>query len=106
MIAYVTELNSDNFNNFIERGLVLVDIYASWCGPCKQIAPLIDQISNEYYERLSVGKMDADQNRDTVMELSIRNIPTLLLFKNGEEVGRLVGSVSKDKIVELINENL
>jgi thioredoxin 1 len=106
MIAYITELNSENFNNFKEMGLVLVDIYASWCGPCATISPLIDQISNEYYEKLSVGKMDADQNRDTVMELGIRNIPTLLLLKDGEEVGRLVGSVSKDKIVELINENL
>jgi thioredoxin 1 len=106
MIAYITELNSDNFNDFKSNELVLVDIFATWCGPCRMISPIIDQISNEYQGRLVVGKMDADQNRDLVMELGIRSIPTLLLFKSGEEVGRLVGSVTKEKIVELIEENI
>jgi thioredoxin 1 len=106
MIAYITELNSDNFNDFKSNELVLVDIFATWCGPCKMISPIIDKISNEYHGKLSVGKMDADENRDLVMELGIRNIPTLLLYKSGEEVGRLVGSVTKEKIVELIEENL
>jgi thioredoxin 1 len=106
MIAYITELNSENFNDFKSNELVLIDIFATWCGPCKMIAPIIDQISSEYHGQLSVGKMDADQNRDVVMELGIRNIPTLLLYKGGEEVGRLVGSVTKEKIVELIEENL
>lgn len=106
MIAYITELNQDNFNDFKSKGLALVDIKAEWCGPCKTLSPIIDKISNEYHGKLSVGKMDADENRDLVMELGIRNIPTLLLYKEGEEVGRLVGSVTKEKIVELIEENL
>jgi thioredoxin 1 len=106
MIAYITELENDNFSEFITKDLVLVDIFAKWCGPCKTISPIIDQISIDYYGRLSVGKMDADVARDTVMELKVRNIPTILLFKNGEEVGRLVGGVSKDKIIELINSNI
>jgi len=106
MIAYITDLNSENFETFINKELSLVDIYATWCGPCKMIAPIIDQVSVDFQGKVSVGKMDADQNRDIVMNLSVRNIPTILLFKNGEEVGRLVGGVSKDKIVELINENL
>jgi thioredoxin 1 len=106
MIAYITDLNSENFETFINKELSLVDIYATWCGPCKMISPIIDQVSVDFQGKVSVGKMDADQNRDIVMNLSVRNIPTILLFKNGEEVGRLVGGVSKDKIVELINENL
>ena len=106
MIAYITELNQDNFNDFKSKGLVLVDIFTNWCGPCRVLSPIIDQISSEYHGKLSVGKMDADENRDSVMELGIRNIPTLLLYKEDEEVGRLVGSVTKEKIVELIEENL
>lgn len=106
MIAYITELNSENFSDFKSKGLVLVDIFTNWCGPCKMIAPIIDQISNEYHDKLSVGKMDADQNRDVVMELEIRNIPALLLYKDGHEVDRLVGSLTKEKIVQLIKDNL
>lgn len=106
MIAYITDLNSENFNKFIEKDLVLVDIFTTWCGPCKVISPIIDKISNEYQGKLSVGKIDADQNRDIVMGLAVRNIPTIILYKKGEEVNRLVGGVTEEKIIELINENL
>lgn len=106
MIAYITDLNSENFNEFIEKDLVLVDIFTTWCGPCKVISPIIDKISNEYQGKLSVGKIDADQNRDIVMDLAVRNIPTIILYKKGEEVNRLVGGVTEEKIIELINENL
>jgi thioredoxin 1 len=104
MIAFITELNEENFKEFIKNELVLVDIYAIWCVPCATIAPLVDQVSNEYQGKLSVGKMNADDNRDTVSELGIRSIPTLLLYKNGEIVDRLVGGVDKQKIVDLIEQ--
>jgi thioredoxin 1 len=120
MVAFITELNSTNFNSFIQNDLVLVDIWATWCGPCKLIAPLVDDISNIYQGRLSVGKLDADgsitdeegnvlSNKDIISELGVRNIPTLLLYKNGElvtndegNVEKLVGNVQREKLVDFI----
>jgi thioredoxin 1 len=113
MVAYVTELNSENFKNFTENNLSLVDVWAPWCGPCKLIAPMIDEISSEYVGKLSVGKLNADDNSDLVKELGVRNIPTLLFFKNGEllkddegNAVKLVGNVQKEKLKSVINEYL
>jgi thioredoxin 1 len=106
MIAYITELNEQNYKSFTENGLVLVDIKAEWCNPCKVIGPLVDQISSEYHGQVSVGKLDADGARDLISELGVRNIPTLLLYKNGEIVERNTGMVTKEKIEELVNNHL
>lgn len=107
MIAYITELTDDNYKSFVSKeGLVLVDVWASWCTPCKLISPIVDQISNEFYEKVSVGKLEADKNRETLVELNVRNIPTILLYKNGEVVDKSVGAVSKEKLVEMINNHL
>lgn len=110
MVAYVTELNNDNFNEFIKEGYSLVDVWAPWCGPCKMISPIVDEISSIYQGKLSVGKLNADDNRDLVMEHGVRNIPTLLFFQDGKpflnEDGspvKLVGNVSSDKLKEVIN---
>lgn len=107
MIAYITELTDDNYKSFVSKeGLVLVDVWASWCNPCKLISPIVDQISNEFYEKVSVGKLEADKNRETLVDLNVRNIPTILLYKNGEVVDKSVGAVSKEKLVEMINNHL
>ena len=106
MIAYITELNEQNYKSFTENGLVLVDIKAEWCGPCKVIGPLVDQISSEYFGKLSVGKLDADGSRELISELGVRNIPTLLLYKDGEIVERNTGMITKEKIEDLINNHL
>lgn len=113
MIAYITELNSDNFKQFTDNNFSLIDIWAPWCGPCKIITPMIDEISSEYFGKLSVGKLNADENSELVKELGIRNIPTLLFFKNGEQIKdnfdnvvKLVGSIKKTRICEVIDENL
>jgi len=106
MIAYITELNEQNYKSFTNNGLVLVDILATWCNPCKVIGPLVEQISSEYHGQVSVGKLDADGARDLISELGVRNIPTLLLYKNGEIVERNTGMVTKEKIEELINNHL
>jgi thioredoxin 1 len=107
MIAYITELNEQNYESFTKNGLVLVDVLATWCNPCKVVGPLVDQISSEYKEKgLSVGKLDADGAKDLIRELGIRNIPTLLVYKNGEIVERNTGNVTKEKIEELINNHL
>ena len=106
MIAYITELNEQNYDSFVESGLVLVDIKTEWCGPCKVIGPIIDQISSDYVGSLKVGKLDADIARDLLIKLGIRNIPTLILYKNGEIVERNTGVISKEKVEELINNHL
>ena len=113
MVAYVTELSGDNFKSFTENEFSLVDVWAPWCGPCKLIAPIVDQISSDYVGQLSVGKLNADDNTDLVKELGIRNIPTLLFFKNGQPITdvdgnsvKLVGNVSKEKLTETINNYL
>ena len=120
MVAFITELNSSNFTSFIQNDLVLVDIWATWCGPCKMIAPLVDEVSSTYQGKLSVGKLDADgsftdeegnvlSNKDIISELGVRNIPTLLLYKNGElvtneegNIEKLVGNVQREKLVDFI----
>ncbi len=105
MIAYITELNSENFKDFTNNGIALVDIWAPWCGPCKMISPLVDEISSKYQGKLSVGKLNADSHPELVRELGVRNIPTLLLYRNGElvkdsegNVEKLVGSVTREKL--------
>jgi len=107
MVVYTTELNNENYNTFVGSNLALVDVWATWCGPCRMISPIVDEISSEYHDKgLSVGKLDADANRETVTELGIRNIPTILLYKNGEIVDKSTGAVTKQKLVEMIDKHL
>ena len=106
MVAYITELNEENYKTFTESGLVLVDVHASWCGPCKVIGPLVDQVSADYVGKLSVGKLDADGARELISDLGVRNIPTLLLYKDGVIVERNTGMATKEKIEELVNNHL
>lgn len=106
MVSYVTELNEENYKSFTETDLVLVDIKTNWCGPCKVISPIIDQISSDYQGRLSVGKLDADGAKNLISELGVRNIPTLLLYKDGVIVERNTGMITKEKIEDLINNHL
>lgn len=104
MITYITEITDSNFQDFTKDNLVLIDIKAEWCGPCKALSPIIDEISTEYVGKLNVGKLDADMCPDTISSLGIRSIPTLLLFKDGEIVEKSVGMSGKQKIVDLIEK--
>lgn len=107
IVVNVTELNNSNFENFINDGLSLVDVWAPWCGPCKMISPIIDELSNDYKDKeISFGKLNADDNSDTVRSLGVRNIPTILIYKNGEVVDRTVGMTSKNQLMDLIDKHL
>ncbi len=100
------DLTPSTYESFIKNDLVLIDVWAKWCGPCVQISPIVDQISLDFMEQLQVGKLNADENRDVLVDLGVRNIPTLLLFKNGEVVERSVGMTTIEKLTELINTHL
>lgn len=100
------ELTPETYHNFVKNGIVLVDIWSTWCGPCKMVGPIVDQISIYFMEQLQVGKLDADTAKDILTELGVRNIPTILLYKNGEIVERSVGMTTKEKLAELIETHL
>ncbi len=86
--------------------LVIIDFWAEWCGPCKMVGPIIEQISEEYKERVTVGKLDVDNNDDTTSKYGIRNIPTILFIKNGEVVDKVVGAGPKNMFTDKIEKLL
>jgi len=85
---------------------MLVDCWAEWCGPCRMIAPVIDELARDYGDRLVVGKLNVDENSEIAMRFGIVSIPTLLIIKNGEEVDRIIGAVPKHFIEEKLKKHL
>lgn len=79
---------------------VLIDFWAVWCGPCRAIAPIVEQLAGEYDGKVKIGKLDVDENPDTAVKYGVRSIPTLLLFKNGQVVDTIIGAVQKNVIVQ------
>ncbi len=88
------------------EGTVLVDFWATWCGPCKMISPIIDQISTEMAGTVKVGKVDVDANQGLAATYNVRSIPTLLIFKGGQVVDTIVGATSKDNIVNKLRAHI
>ncbi len=100
----VKEISSDNFNQeVLESDIpVLVDFWAEWCGPCKQLAPTVEDVANEMIGSIKVCKMDVDSNQDIAVQFGVRSIPTLLIFKNGEVASTQIGAISKQQLEEFI----
>lgn len=100
-------LDDSNFSQTINKfPLLLVDFWAPWCGPCRMMSPLIDQIGKDYVGKLVVGKVNVDENPTVSRQFGISSIPTLILFKRGQAVNKIIGSVSKNKIDEMVRMQL
>jgi thioredoxin 1 len=104
----LVEVTDDNFGQEIGQhdGLALVDMWATWCGPCQRVAPVVAQLAEDYEGKLKVAKMDVDHNQKTPMQFGVRSIPTLLLFKGGSLVDQVVGAVPKEALVQRIEQHL
>ena len=101
------EITDSNFQEILAEGKpVVMDFWAPWCGPCKMVGPIIDELATEYEGKVIIGKCDVDENGDVAAEYGIRNIPTVLFFKNGELVDKQVGSAPKSASVAKIEARL
>ncbi len=105
MAAGVMELTDGTFDDTIAKATtpVLVDFWAEWCGPCRRVAPIIEEIAKEYDGKLLVAKVDIDANQEITIKNGVQSIPTLMIFKNGQLQDRLVGAQPKQALVENIN---
>ena len=103
----VLQLNDADFDTTIASDQpTLVDFWAPWCGPCKAIGPVVEELAEEFEGKVSIGKMNVDDNPVTPGKFGIRAIPTLIVFKNGEVVDQITGAVGKSQLVDLINKAL
>ena len=99
------EFTTDNFNQEVLQSKlpVLVDFWAEWCGPCKVIAPVVEELATDYKGKIKFGKVNVDDNNMVASEYGVRSIPTLLIFKNGSVVNQIVGAVPKEKITDILD---
>jgi len=108
MSVHPVVVTDADFGQEVEQheGLTLVDFWATWCGPCQIIAPVVEQLADEYEGKLKVAKLDVDSNQQTALKFNVRSIPSILFFKGGEHVDTVVGAVPKAYLVEKVEQHL
>ena len=105
MSEHIKTVSDDSFDADVLKSSqpVLVDYWAAWCGPCKQIAPMLEEVAAEYAGKVTVAKLNVDENQQTASEFGIRGIPTLMLFKDGKVAATKVGALSKSQLTDFLN---
>lgn len=106
MAANVVYLDDSNFKDTIAKGVTLVDFYADWCGPCRMIAPIIEELSTEFNGKAKIAKLDIEKAQEVTTEFQVTSIPTIILFKDGNEVKRIVGLRDKETLKSLVSAAL
>lgn len=101
----IQELNDNNFDSETSSGLVLVDFWAPWCAPCRMIAPILDQLSEELAGKVKITKVNVDENPKAATKFSVTSIPTIIILKNGEPVEQVAGALPKERYQELITKH-
>jgi thioredoxin 1 len=104
----VVTITDDNFESEVinSEKPVLIDYWATWCGPCKMVGPIVEEMAIEFSDKLKVGKLDVDSNQASAVKFNVMSIPTLAIFKEGEMVAQQVGALSKKQLTEFIESNL
>ncbi|MDZ7708167.1 MAG: thioredoxin [Trueperaceae bacterium] len=106
MSETMVELTDDTFVDTAKEGLVLVDFWAPWCGPCRMVGPVIEELSRDYAEKVKVGKLNVDDNPQTAMKFRVMSIPTVMLFKDGQPVETIVGAMPKSAYQARLDKHL
>jgi thioredoxin 1 len=99
-------INQEDFENEIAQGYTFVDVWAPWCGPCLMLGPIVDELAGEWEGQVKVVKLNADESAEITDKFGIQNIPTMLLFKDGKLIDRLIGALPKASIAQFVNQNL
>jgi thioredoxin 1 len=102
--SLIKELNDNNFAALVKNGVTLVDFWASWCMPCKMMAPILNEVADELGGSAQIAKLDVETNRASSAKYGVRNIPTMVLFQNGKEINRFVGVKTKSFLINEINK--
>ncbi len=102
MSKYI-ELNNDNFDETTKEGIALVDFWAPWCGPCRMLAPVIDELAQEFDGKAKICKVNSDEEQDLAVKFGVRSIPTIIFMKDGEVVDTMIGAASKQAFVDKLN---
>lgn len=100
------ELSDKNFEEETAKGFTVVDFWAPWCGPCKMMAPVFEELSKDYSKKMKFAKLNTDEYPDIAAQIGIRGIPTMIFFKDGEEIARSVGALGKDALKKKVEEVL
>ncbi len=106
MSNFLTEIKKENFDEILKSNrIVLIDVFTTWCGPCKTLSPIVDEVADHYEGKVIISKLEAESNSDLATDLKVRAVPTLILFKDGVEVERTNGSKTKNFLIDWIEKH-